>query len=275
MLKKELGVGVFKTRLKAIIWLHILRLGRYKYSFINMIMTSVLWYLLFLLGVLMFIPADELQLYVAITFWGIVLWSMMNNAVWLIAGWVGFTIASGVLEEHVVYDVNPLLLIMGRFITGSIVSLATIPVVAIVLSGFINIDFFVVENVGFLILGVTLILIYATLYALILASLSIRFHVPGVMLDVVNVFMYVVGGIGVPVARMPHVMRYIALVLPYTHAAEIVRYGAVGMEPYIGLVREIIIALLYLLVMAAIVAVLISRVEHYMRTHGVKGVGRM
>ncbi|WFO75179.1 ABC transporter permease [Desulfurococcaceae archaeon MEX13E-LK6-19] len=268
-------VKAYKTKTKAILWLHLVRLERYKYGFLNMILTNMLWYMLFLLGALMFIPEGEFQLFAIITFWGVVLWSMMNNSVWLIAGWTWFVIATGIIEEHIVCGVNPLALIMGRFVTGFTVSLIAIPIIALVFTGLAGLALFNIYSIVFLLLGIGLLLAYSSLYAIVLAALSLRTHVPGVMLDIVNIFMYIIGGIGVPVSRMPSGLREIALLLPYTHAAELTRYGAVGLEPYIGIATEVIVSILYLLLMATIAYIVVKRVEEYIKKHGVKGVGRM
>lgn len=269
------GVKVYRTKIKAILWLHLIRLERYKYGFLSMVLTDMLWYILFLLGALMFVPEEELGLYGVITFWGVVLWSMMNNSVWLIAGWTWFTLATGIVEEHIVRGVNPLVLIMGRFVTGFLVSLVALPLIALVFTGLIGTVLFRIYNMVFLVLGILFLLAYSSLYAIVLAALSLRTLVPGVMLDVTNIFMYIAGGLGVPVSKMPSRLREISLLLPYTHAAELVRYGAVGLDPYIGVRMELIISTIYLLVMAIIAFVVVRYAGEYIRKHGVKGVGRM
>ena len=264
-----------RSRLSAILWLHLVRLSRYKYGFINFILVTILWYLIYLLGALMFVPEDEVSTVAIITFWGVVLWSMMNNCVWLIAGWTWFILVTGLAEEHIIHNVNPLLFITGRFLTGFSVSLATIPLVVLVFISFSGYNLLSIYNPFYLVLGISLILVYATLYALTLASLSLRTNVPGPMLDIVNIFMYIGGGIGIPLYRMPSGLREFTLLVPYTHAAEITRYGVLGIEPYIGLGNELIIAFVYLLIMLSLTLVIVRRVVKYIRLHGVKAIGRM
>ncbi|RLG84671.1 MAG: hypothetical protein DRO40_00560 [Thermoprotei archaeon] len=261
--------------IKAILWLHLKRLGRYKYSFINYILIDIMWYLIFLLGALMFVPSEEYSITTVITFWGIVLWAIMNNSVWLIAGWTWFILSMGLVEEHYIRNVNPLAFVAGRFITGISISLATIPLILIIFTGIADISLLIVHNIALLLLGILLIIGYATLYALTLAALSFRIQVPGTMLDILNIFMYIGGGLGVPISKMPEQLRYVALAMPYTHAAEIVRYGALGIEPYLGLVNEIFIAIIYLLGIALVTYIVVRRVMNYIRIYGVRAVGRM
>jgi len=260
---------------KAILWLHLKRLGRYKYSFINYILIDIMWYLIFLLGALMFVPSEEYGVTTVITFWGIVLWAIMNNSVWLIAGWTWFILSMGLVEEHYIHNVNPLAFVAGRFITGMSISLATIPLILMIFTSMGDISLLAIHNLPLLLLGIALVICYATLYALTLAALSFRIQVPGTMLDILNIFMYIGGGLGVPVSKMPEQLRYVALAMPYTHAAEIVRYGALGMEPYFGLVNEIYVAIIYLLGIALIAYIVVRRVMKYIRIYGVRAVGMM
>ncbi len=262
-------------KLKAILWVHALRLGRYKYGFLNMILVDILWYLIFLLGALMFVPKEQFTVMSLITFWGVIQWSIMNNAVWLIAGWVWFTLATGLAEEHIVHDVNPLLFISGRFITGAAVSLIAIPLIMIIFVSIVGENMFTCFNPIFLIIGLLLVLIYASLYGLILAALGLRLEIPGTMLDITNIFMYIAGGLGVPVSSMPTGLRELALMLPYTHAAELTRYGVLGVEPYLGLQTEIIMSIAYLIALLLITIFVVARVTKHVRIHGVRAVGLM
>ncbi len=263
------------ARVKAILWLHVVRLSRYKYGLVNYILVDIMWYMVFLLGALMFVPASEFREVAIITFWGVVLWSIMNNCVWLIAGWTWFVLATGLVEEHYLHNTNPLLFVSLRLVTGLTVSLATIPLVILVFSSITGETLCYIYNPAYLLLGVLFIIAYATLYSLILAALSFRLQIPGVMLDILNIFMYIGGGIGVPVHKMPDQLRYIALAMPYTHAAEITRYGVLGIEPYLGLYNELAIAVAYLLAIALTAYIIVEKVMEYIRRYGVRAIGMM
>ncbi len=263
------------TLFKAILWLHLLRLFRYKYSFVNYIIINILWYMIFLLGALMFVPSNRFSEMAIITFWGIVLWTIMENSVWLIAGWTWFVLAIGIVEEHIIHGVNPLLFIAGRFLTGSSVSLATLPLVMIIFAGIVGEKIFSIYNIVYLLLGLALMLLYSVLYALILAALSFRTEIPGTMLDIINIFMYIGGGLGIPVSYMPDPVKPIILFIPYTHAAEITRYGILGLEPYIGLSNEVLASTMYLCVLAILCIAIVGYVTRHIRIHGVRAVGMM
>ena len=264
-----------KQWFKAIIWLHLLRLSRYKYGFINMILIDTMWYMIFILGALMFVPRGEFIEASLITFWGIMLWIMLNNWVWLISGWTWFALAAGLVDEHIIHNVNPLVFIGGRFITASLITTITLPIVMTIFSLMIGPTILTMYNVVYVVLGILLMLVYATLYAINLVAISLRTSIPGVMLDVSTIFLYIGGGLGVPVYKMPSILRYISLSIPYTHAAEITRYGVLGIEPYIGLYNEIIVSTMYLSVLLIITYIIVKRVTEYVRKHGARAIGVM
>ncbi len=266
---------VNKNMVKAILWLHLLRLSRYKYSFVNYILVDILWYMIFLLGALMFVPTQGFVDTAIITFWGIVLWVILNNSVWLIAGWTWFILSIGMVDEHILTNTNPLLFITGRFITGMTISFSTIPLVLIIFTNIAGSKALTILHPLWLITGMMLMISYAVLYALALAALSLRTEVPGSMLDILNIFMYIGGGLGAPLKFMPEALRSFAILMPYTHAAEIVRYGVLGIEPYLGLSREAVIATVYLAGMAITVYFIVKRVTEYIRRYGARAVGMM
>ncbi|RLG80921.1 MAG: hypothetical protein DRO13_02510 [Thermoprotei archaeon] len=261
--------------LRAIIWLHLLRLLRYKYGFLNMILTDTMWYMIFLLGALMFVPKYEFEVAAVITFWGIVLWIVLNDWVWLIGDWTWFAISAGLVDEHIVYGVNPLTFIGGRVLTASLVTCISLPVVLTIFSSIAGTAIFTVYSPVYLVLGFSLMIVYSTMYALLLVALSLRTSVPSIMLDVSTVILYIVGGLGVPVNRMPEPMRIFSILIPYTHAAEIVRYGALGLKPYYGLELELLFSLVHVAALGVISIATIRYSLNHVRRYGVRAVGVM
>ncbi|RLG90051.1 MAG: hypothetical protein DRO16_02935 [Thermoprotei archaeon] len=262
-------------KIYAILWLHLTRLHRYKYGFLNMIVTDMIWYLLFMLGTLTFIPSEDFKTMAVITFWGVALWSSMNNTVWIVGNWIRFLLEIGIVEEHIVRNTNPMTLIAGRIITATIVTIVAIPVVGIIYFKLTGINIFKISNPFYLLVSFVLIMLYALLYSLILSSIGLRLRIPGIMLDVLNIVVYIIGGIGVPLTKMPSQMRIIAFLIPYTYAAELERYGATGLTPLLGLGKTIVFGTLYLIVLLMISILIIRYSTHYVRKYGVKAIGAM
>ncbi len=264
-----------RSVLKAILWLHLIRLSRFKYSFINMIIVDMLWYMIFLLGALTFVEPSRFAEVSAITFWGIIAWSLMNNSVWLVSGWTWFVLAMRLVDEHMLHNVNPIAFIAGRIVTVASVTAASVPLVALILTATIGLHIPWPANPLVLVAGFLLMAAYSLLYSIILAALSLRTSIPGPMLDITNIFMYIIGGFGVPVSMMPRYLRSAALLVPYTHAAELIRLGALGTHPYLGVGTEAAASLAYLAAMLAAAYLVSARVTRYIRIHGARAIGRM
>jgi len=269
------GSTAYLRKVLAIVWLHLVRLHRYKLGFMNMILTDMIWYILLTLGALAFSPAGSHSVTAVIIFWGIVMWSIMNNTIWLIVGWVRFVLAWRIFEDHILHNTNPILLISGRIITSTIVTAMAVPVIAIAFYFLTGAPIIFVKNIGLMVLGIVLLIIYAALYSMVLVCLSLRLRIPGAMLDITNIAMFVIGGLGVPLAWMAPIIRNIAFFIPYTYAAEIARAGIAGIEPYFGLTDTLSIGGIYMAIILLTTIVVIKYSIGYIRKHGVKGVGMM
>lgn len=266
---------MFETRLKAIIWLHFLRLWRYKFSFLNNILTIILWLTIFVLGALMFIPPEQWNDMAPMALWGIIMWQFLSTSVWYIGGWTWFFISQGFVEEHLLVDTSPVPVLVGRAITGLSITLAASLLVALVFTGLAGTAVLSVVNPLIVLLGLVLLATMTTSYALLLSAASFRIGIPGTILDIANFISFVLGGFAVPIASLPAQIRSIALIIPYAHAAEIVRYGVRGLEPYLGFTNELLISITLSLVLALTARAIFKRTMRYIRIHGVKAVGRM
>ncbi len=269
------GNTAYLRKAMAIVWLHLVRLHRYKLGFMNMILTDMIWYILLTLGAFAFSPAGSHSVAAVLIFWGIVMWSIMNNTIWLIVGWVRFVLAWRIFEDHILHNTNPIFLISGRIITSTIVTALAVPVIATAFYFLTGAPIIFVKNIGLMALGIVLLIIYAALYSMVLVCLSLRLRIPGVMLDVTNMAMFVIGGLGVPLAWMAPIIRDIAFFIPYTYAAEIARAGIAGIKPYFGLTGTLTISGAYIAIMFLITTAVIKYSIEYIRRHGIKGVGMM
>lgn len=264
------------AKLLAVIYLHGVRTWRYKYSFINSSINTMLWITIFLLGVIMFVPAKELPVVAPQVFWGITVWNLITYTVIYISGWTTwFLVSMGLVEEHMLHGLGLPLLLAGRLVTVLAESAIAVPLVYFVLRGVAG-PMRLVENPWLLLYGLVAAEAMALGYALVLATLALRLSIPGPMLDITNFILFIVGGIAAPVAKLPAQLRVVALLTPYSHAAELVRYAATGTKPYLGLLTETFISGALAVAMPLAAYAFYRFVEkHYLRRYGVRGVGRM
>lgn len=263
------------NRIKAILWLHIIRLWRYKYSAINMALNTTLWIAIIILGALMFMSQEDLPIGIPLAFWGIAMWTILSSCVWLIGAWTNFYISMGFVEEHMLVNTSSSKVLVGRAITGLSISTLAIIFIYYVLSSITGFEKGLVKDPLLILLGLIIFVVMAISYGLVLSALSFRTGVPGPILDISNFIFFIAGGIATPVSMLPSPVKEISLLIPYAYPSELVRYGAMGFEPYLPLNIDLMISIALALVMAMIAYTLMNRVEAYVRMHGVKAVGRM
>ncbi|MET1127891.1 MAG: hypothetical protein ABWW70_01040 [Thermoproteota archaeon] len=265
------------SRIAAVVYLHALRTWRYKYSFANSAINMTLWIAIFILGTLAFVPAEQLPTVAPYLFWGIVSWQMISVTVMYVAGWTTWVLlVLGMVEEHMLHNTRTLHVLLGRMISIAAQLAVALPLTYAIVAFAAGGPFPLARDPLLVGYGLAAITAMAFGYALVLAAASLRTSVPASLLDMANFLLFVVGGVAVPVSRLPGPLRAIALAIPYSHAAEVVRYGAAGLEPLLPLRTEILASgLLAAALMAAGYAAFRLVEDVYVRRSGVRGVGRM
>lgn len=265
----------FYRRLKAILWLHLLRLWRYRVSLLNSALSTTLWILLFLLGALMFTPSLAITETISAVFWGIVMWNIISNIVNLISGWTRFYLSQGFVEEHMLADTSPFLVLLCRPITGLSMSLLAVAFTYFVIEALSPIPIVVTVQPTVLTLGIVFLLTMSTSIGLILAALSFSIGVPGMFVEILNFTLLIVGGLTAPIANLPDYLRSIAVFIPFSYPAELIRLGATGLKPWLPLDMLISISTTLCLAVSLLAFVVIAWMENHVRRHGLRAIGRM
>lgn len=263
--------------LTPIIYLHLLRTWRYKYTFINSTLNMMFWIAIFILGALLFVPEEELPATAPYMFWGVTLWNIISTSVWYIAGWsIWFFVSLGLIEDHMLHNTRALYVLAGRIITTAIQVAMAAPLMYLLVAYATGTRFPLAVHPHYLLYGITTATIMAVSYALILSAISLRTGVPGPLIDITNFLIFIVGGVAVPVSMLPGPLRSAAMLIPYSYAAEVMRYGAAGLEPYLPLSLEVTLSGILAAAMAITAYTLYTYLEgKYIRIHGIRGVGRM
>ncbi len=264
------AVGKFVT----IVWMHVLRMWRLKTSYVNTVINTSIWLFIFALSVFAFTPAEKVPEVAPFVFWGMLMWALMSYNVWFIAGWTWWFIGLGMVEEHLLTNTSPIPVLLARGVVGVSLAALTVLVLSPIFYFIGGPAVYSVAHPAYLGLGLATLYVMAASYALTLAAISFRIGVPGVILDITNFLAFFVG-ILTPPTYLPASLRAVSLAIPYTHAAELVRYGAAGAEPLLGVWAESLIALALAAAMAGAAAAAHRLALKAIRKHGVRGVGRM
>jgi len=257
------------TKAKAIVWLHVVRLWRYKLSFLSIAVSSVLWLFLFILGVLLFVPPEGQREASLQAFWVVFAWSFVSSGTWLMGAWVRFLISVGLVEEHMLRGVTPYEVMYGRVIPFLFDVFLTTAIAVLVIGTTFSVNVFEVKDTWILLLGVVLMFLQSLSYGLVITSLSMRTGVPGQLLDVVN--MLTIGLLILPAERIPASVRPLFYLIPYTAPMQLIRCGLSGSRDYFALAEGL--AVLAVLLTAAASAA--RSTLRYLRREGVKAVGFM
>jgi ABC-type polysaccharide/polyol phosphate export permease len=265
------------SKLIAVAYLHALRTWRYRASYTNSVINMTLWNLIFLLGALLFIPGKRLGEAAPQLFWAVTAWDLMSYMVLNIAGWtIWFAVATGLVEEHMLHNTRLGFFFAGRIVTVAFETALAVPLVYVVLRLILGGSFPLSQHPLHLAIGLTELALMALGYALALSAVGLLLRIPGSILDISNFIAFLLGGIATPIRSIPEHLRPVALAIPYSYAAELLRYGAAGVQPYLGLKTELIVStVLAAATVAAGAAIHLYVENHTLRIHGVKGVGRM
>lgn len=256
------------------LWLHVKRTERYIWDLIAWGITDFLWLTIYLLGALVFMDPADYPVLLPQVFWAMIAWGLISGPVWTIGNWMRFYINMGIYEEHELVGVDHNLFLSLRAIPTVVESLVIGVVAALFLTYITGYPALRADIPLLLAASLTAILLIAVLYGLILAYLSLYTSVPAPLLDLVSFLLFIVGGVAVPINRLPGVLQPIAIVIPYSHPSEIMRYAVNRAEPYLGLVGETIVTLVYIGILLFTVHVLSRKARRKARLHGVKGIGR-
>ncbi len=258
------------TKVKAIVILHTIRLWRYGMSFLNMILSQTLWILLFILGILLFVPPEHLAITLRLGYWTIAAWTIISSFTSLIGGWTNFFIMMGMVEEHIIRNTSPFTAIVGRVLTGTTVSFAMIIVIGYFLGGIFGKDLMTFKDPALIIAGFTFLIVESLSYALSISAASMRTSVSQQFLEILN--FGIIGILIIPISMLPSQIRIPYLLIPYIAPVYLTKV-AVGAEQSILLGEAFLISLVESLAMALFALELMRTVEHYVRKNGVRAIG--
>ncbi|MCS7103147.1 MAG: hypothetical protein NZ992_04600 [Candidatus Korarchaeum sp.] len=200
-------------RIRAVIWLHIIRFWRYKYSFMSMVVSNAMWILLLILGVLLFVPEGELVYALRSSYWTIACWSVISGFSSLVGGWTNFFISLGMVEEHLLSGVSPFFVIGGRMIIAMIISIVTLAFMGVLTQSIFSVDILSSGNPHLMALSFTIVALESLAYSLTVSALAMRMNVSEHFLELIN--FAVVGLLIIPLKSLPERARLFYLTIPY------------------------------------------------------------
>jgi ABC-2 type transport system permease protein len=256
-------------------WLHLIRTARYLYSMVNWALVDGLWITIYVLGTLTFASPQSYPRVAPMVFWAVLAWNLMSTPVWTIGNWARFYINMELYEEHEVAGASHSIFLSLRSLPALLVSLATAAVVGGFIAYTTRAPILRVGDPLLLAASLGAITLMAVLYSLILAFLSLFTRAPAPLLDFMNFFLFIAGGIAAPISKLPGPVRLFALATPYSHPAELMRLAAVGQPTYLPPGVEALATTAWITVLTLAWMTTKSLAVSRARREGVRGIGRM
>lgn len=259
-----------RVKLKAILWLHTIRLWRYRMGFLNMVLSEVLWILLLMMGMSLFVPPEHLTTILRAGYWTIAAWSIISSFSLLIGGWTTFFIMIGMVEEHMLKNTSPFATILGRALTGTTISFTIIIALGYLFEWIFGKKLMILVRPVILLIAFTLIVVESLSYSLSVSATSMRTSVSEQFLEILN--FGIIGLLVVPVSALPSYARFIYLLTPYVAPTYLIKV-AVGAEASSLIPIAIEVGVVESFIMSIITLRLVKSVETHVRRNGVRAVG--
>jgi len=252
---------------------------RYPLQLINEVLQPLYQFLLpsLLLGVTFFVGGRALGLeeitgtadLAGYLFLGTIVGGLVGVAFWEMAFGLKREMDAGTLEPAWLTPTRPETLVLGRAISGTVVSVAA----SLVLLG-IGLAVFGASVAGGVLLALpALILAAFSMLGIgyLIASAVLVIREPNFFVDSTNFLFAMVSGVAFPVLVLPFFIQPIAYLLPSTYAVDLLRVYALGTRPLVDPALEWLALLAFAVLSIELGRRIFLRTEHRMRVRGTLG----
>ncbi len=261
-----------KNKLKAILWLHTLRLFRYKWTFLNEALGVFLWIMIYIIGTSLFLPNKEEKILINL-FWMITAWEYIRVSVRVIGNWINFFLSIGLIEEHIMRNISPFVVLEGRVITSTAVIAVTVFLVGIFIKIVYNVNVLSINNPYILIFGLITLMIQSIYYGKILSLLSLSTSISQTFWNYLNfssLALFVI-----PPEKLIFPLNIIISIAPFTSSVYILKNGINGIYTHDLFTLAATFSLINCILMKTLETYLSSKVLKKVLKNGYKGIGYM
>jgi len=202
-------------------------------------------------------------------FLGMIVGGLVGTAFWEIAFSFKREMDAGTLEPAWLTPTSPETLVIGRAISGLVISGAA----SLVLLGIGLFVFGASFSPGIWLALPALLLAAASMIGIgyLVASMVLLLREPSFFVDATNFLFAIVSGVMFPVVVLPVAVRWVAYLLPTTYALDLLRVHALGTRPLLSPALEWILLVLLALGTLLLGRWVFGRTEHRMRVKGTLG----
>jgi ABC-type polysaccharide/polyol phosphate export permease len=202
-------------------------------------------------------------------FLGMIVGGLVSTAFWEIAFSFKREMDAGTLEPAWLTPTSPETLVIGRAISGLLIS----GIASAVLLGLGIVVFGASVSPGIVLALPALLLAAFSMIGIgyLVASAVLLIREPTFLVDATNFLFAMASGVAFPVLVLPIFVRWVAYLLPTTYALDLLRAHAIGARPLLPLWMEWLALVGFALVMLWIGRLVFARTERRMRVQGTLG----
>ncbi|MCD6563517.1 MAG: hypothetical protein J7K23_06325 [Thermoproteales archaeon] len=261
-----------KKIFKAVIWLHFLRLFRYKWSLINQALGTFLWIIIYIIGTSLFMIKEEEKILIQL-FWIITAWQYIRISARLIGNWIDFFTAIGMIEEHLLRNISPFTILSGRVITSTSVTVITTALTGLIIKTVFDVNILNIYNPFLLILGFFTLIIQCIYYGKILSILSLGTSISYSFWGYLNfssLALFVI-----PPEKLMFPLNILIVSLPFTSSVYLLKNGINGINSFTLLTMSLLFSFINGILLKIIENILAKKVLKNILKNGYRGIGYM
>jgi len=202
-------------------------------------------------------------------FLGVIVGGMVGTAFWDMAFSFKREMDVGTLEQTWLSPTRPETFVLGRAISGGLISVGASAVLVL-----LGMAFFGAEvGEGLWLALPALLLAMASMVGIgyLVASACLMLREPNFFVDATNFLFAMISGVAFPVAVLPWFIKPVAYILPTTYAVDLLRVYALGTRPLLDPALEWVALAVLSAVMIVVGRIVFRRTEHRMRVRGTLG----
>jgi ABC-2 type transport system permease protein len=206
---------------------------------------------------------------VGFLFLGMIVGGLLSTAFWEMAFSFKREMDAGTLEPAWLTPTSPHTFVLGRAISGIIISGCASAV--LVTLGIVVFGASLSPNIVLALPAVGLVVFSMIGIGYLVASAVLLMREPTFFVDATNFLVSVVTGVMFPVLVLPLFIRWMAYLLPSTYALDLLRVHAIGSRPLLPLWLEWTALVMFAIGSLWLGRLLFARTEHRMRVRGTLG----
>jgi len=215
---------------------------RLKLRLFSSALTASIWGALFILPLTLFFRREDIAIALAYALIAFSMFFLLSTA-----SWIGFNIRrnimNGIIENQLVSGLSLVEFITAELVTGLLYTIVGIVTFTILASIALGIPALNIVSVTALVIGISGLFLLMWGHAALIGAATLIAGTSSIIIELTSWIIPLVSGMIAPLYKLPEPMKIFALMTPFSHPCELVRYGILGIETAISLQLELVLGI--------------------------------